>query len=60
MSDTDKQIGLAYGAAENAEAQYPARVSYLVGADGRIERAYGKVSAKDHPQQALDDLKARG
>lgn len=59
MSDTDKKIGLAYGAAEDAQAQYPARISYLIGADGRIERAYGKVSAKDHPQKALEELDAK-
>jgi peroxiredoxin len=32
------------------------RISYLIGADGKIERAYGKVSAKDHPAKALEEL----
>jgi peroxiredoxin Q/BCP len=56
LSDLDKQIGLAYGAAADASATAPSRLSFLVGADGRIERAYGKVSAKDHPSQALEEL----
>ena len=56
MSDTDKKIGLAYGAADDASASAPSRISYLIGADGRIERAYGKVKASEHPQKALDEL----
>jgi peroxiredoxin len=28
----------------------------LIGADGKIERAYGKVKATEHPQKALDEL----
>lgn len=55
-SDTDKKIGIAYGAAENASAQAPARISYLIGADGKIERAYGKVKASEHPEKALAEL----
>ena len=30
---------MAYGAAADASAKYPRRISYLIGADGRIERA---------------------
>lgn len=56
LSDSDKKIGLAYGAADDASTQAPARISYLIGADGRIERAYGKVKASEHPQKALDEL----
>jgi peroxiredoxin Q/BCP len=55
-SDTDKKIGIAYGAADDAGAQAPARISYLIGADGKIEKAYGKVKASEHPQKALDEL----
>lgn len=33
------------------------RISYLIGADGKIERAYGKVKAADHPEQALGELR---
>jgi peroxiredoxin len=57
LSDTDKKIGIAYGAAADDSAQAPMRVSYLIGTDGKIERAYGKVKAADHPQQALDELR---
>ena len=56
MSDSDKKIGIAYGAADDASAGAPARVSYLIGVDGRIERAYGKVKASEHPGKALEEL----
>ena len=56
MSDTDKKIGIAYGAAADASVNAPARISYLIGADGRVERAYGKVKASEHPEKALEEL----
>ncbi len=56
LCDTDKKIGLAYGAAPDATAATAQRVSFLIGRDGRIERAYGKVNAKEHPAQALAEL----
>lgn len=55
-SDTDKKIGIAYGAADNESANAPARISYLIGADGKIEKAYGKVKATEHPEKALEEL----
>lgn len=57
LSDEDKKIARAYGAVENDQAQHATRISYLIGADGNIERAYGKVSAKEHPAQALAELR---
>ena len=57
LSDSDKKIGIAYGAAADASAGAPGRLSFLIGKDGRIERAYGKVSPQAHPQQALDELR---
>jgi peroxiredoxin Q/BCP len=57
LSDVDKKIGLAYGAADDPSAQAPNRISYLIGADGKIERAYGKVKASEHPEKALEELR---
>jgi len=59
LSDTDKKIGIAYGAAADASVSAPARISYLIGADGRVERAYGKVKASEHPEKALEELDAQ-
>jgi thioredoxin-dependent peroxiredoxin len=56
LCDTDKKIGLAYGAATDASQGTATRISYLIGTDGKIERAYGKVNAKEHPAAALAEL----
>lgn len=53
LCDTDKQVGLAYGAADDASAQYPSRIAYLIGADGRVEKSFGKVKPADFPQLAI-------
>tara|TARA_B100001094_G_C18077245_1_gene743267 strand:+ start:385 stop:867 length:483 start_codon:yes stop_codon:yes gene_type:complete len=33
------------------------RMSFLVGPDGKIAKAYDKVKAKDHPDEVLTDVK---
>jgi thioredoxin-dependent peroxiredoxin len=61
LSDVDRTVGLAYGAAAEATAARPRRVSYLIGADGRVEKAYGfeaKMDAAAHPAEVLKDLGA--
>jgi len=47
---------MAYGAAASADTEYPDRISYLVGPDGRIKKVYGKVKPVDHPDEVLRDL----
>lgn len=58
LSDTERTIGLAYGAADSKEAQHARRISYLIAPDGTIARAYGEVSPERHPAQVLEDLAA--
>ena len=56
LCDVDRAVSMAYGAADSADAEYPARISYLVGPDGRIKKVYGKVTPADHPDEVLKDL----
>jgi peroxiredoxin Q/BCP len=56
LSDTSRSLGLAYGACDDAKAQYPTRISYLIGADGKIEKVWGQVDAKSHPNTVLEEL----
>jgi peroxiredoxin len=49
-------VGLAYGAADDAKAGFAKRISYLIGPDGRIRKAYPKVNAAAHPEEVLRDL----
>jgi peroxiredoxin Q/BCP len=54
LCDTDKKIGIAYGAADSADASTAARVAYLIGADGKIEKSFGKVKPADFTDLALN------
>jgi peroxiredoxin Q/BCP len=56
LCDTDRRVGLAYAACDSADAGYPARISYLIGPDGRVAKAYSKVDPAGHPDQVLRDL----
>ena len=58
LSDTDREVGRAYGAAVDPGAQYALRLTYLIGPDGRIRKIYFKVDPATHPKQVLDDLSA--
>lgn len=56
LCDTEREIGVAYGAADDASASSARRISYLIGKDGRVRKAYPKVAAAEHPDQVLQDL----
>jgi peroxiredoxin Q/BCP len=56
LCDTDRAIGLAYGACDDPKAGSAKRVSYLIGPDGRIRKVYPKVNAAAHPEEVLKDL----
>ena len=56
LCDTTRSVGMAYGACDAPEAGTARRISYVIGTDGKILRAYPKVSAAAHPDQILADL----
>jgi peroxiredoxin Q/BCP len=56
LCDTDRKLGMAYGAADDASAGSAKRISYLIGKDGRIRKAYPRVNAAAHPEEVLKDL----
>ena len=49
-------MGMAYGAADAADATYPARISYLIDPDGRVQKVYATVDPAAHPDEVLADL----
>ena len=59
LSDEDAAVSAAYGAKVDGKAT-PARVSVLIGADGRIAKAYDTVKPADHPAEVLADLASMG
>ena len=60
LCDTDRTVGLAYGACASREAKVPDRISYLIGPDARIRAAYSKVSPPTHPAEVLKELEGAG
>jgi peroxiredoxin Q/BCP len=55
LSDTERKMGLAYGACTDAKAGYASRISYLIDEQGKIAAAYPKVNPSEHPGQVLAD-----
>jgi peroxiredoxin len=58
LSDADRSVALAYGAADSAGQEKPARVSVLVGADGRVVKTYASPDPAGHAAEVLADLGA--
>lgn len=56
LSDVDRKMGMAYGACDDPQAKSAKRVSYLIGPDGKIRKAYPKVNAAAHPEEVLKDV----
>jgi len=56
LCDTDRAIGMAYGACDVPTRATPRRISFLIGADGRIEQVHLKVNAAAHPAELLASL----
>lgn len=47
---------MSYGACDSRDAKSAKRISYLIGPDGVIVKAYGKVDAARHAQEILRDV----
>jgi peroxiredoxin Q/BCP len=58
LSDTDRRLAVAVGAAADPGAGWAKRISYLVGPDGNVLRAYGSVKPSEHAGQVLADFAA--
>jgi peroxiredoxin Q/BCP len=56
LCDTDRKIGLAYGAADSAKDEYARRIAYVIDENGKIAQAHAQVSAASYPQEQLDSL----
>lgn len=57
LSDRDHNLAMAVGAADAASQPVARRVSYLVGPDGKVQKAYGTVTPASHANDVLNDVK---
>lgn len=55
LCDPGKMLA-SYGAVDPEDPEWPRRISYLIGPDRRIVKAYPTVSPASHPTQVLADL----
>ena len=58
LSDTDRTLATAVGAADSPQQPVARRISYLVGPDGKVLRVYGAVTPATHADDVLRDLPA--
>jgi len=56
LCDTDRSVGIAYGACADSRARHASRVSILIDEDGNVARVYDNVNPRDHPAQVLADV----
>lgn len=58
LSDKDRKLAVAVGAADSERAWFASRISYLVGPDGKVRKAYDDVDPSVHATEVLADSKA--
>ncbi len=56
ISDTDRKLGMAYGACDNAKDEYARRIAYVIDENGKIAQAHPKVDARNYPREQLASL----
>lgn len=56
LADADHRLALAVGAADSADQTHARRISYLVGGDGKVRKAYADVKPAKHATEVLADL----
>lgn len=52
----DKATGNVWDATDPADPDWPRRISYLIGPDRRVMKAYETVNASTHPDEVLSDI----
>ena len=53
LCDTEREVGVAYHAADSKDAGTAKRISYLIDPEGKIARAYPKVTVATHATEVL-------
>lgn len=56
LCDTSRELGVAYGAADDPSAATARRVGVVIGPDGKIREWLPKVDARSYPQEVVKRL----
>ncbi len=58
LSDAQRTLAVAVGAADSPQQAVARRISYVVGPDAKVVRVYGAVNPSTHAEEVLRDLAA--
>jgi len=58
LSDSKHELAVAVGAADSPSRLWARRISYLVGPDGKVLKAYSDVDPAKHAAEVLADIAA--
>jgi peroxiredoxin Q/BCP len=56
LCDVNREISLAYHAVKSIEEQHAARISYVIGVDGKIIESIESVDTKNHSKDLCSRL----
>ena len=56
LCDTERKLGVAYGACDEPSAGNARRISCLIDEEGKVLKVYPKVKPADHPDEVLRDV----
>ena len=56
LSDSERQVAMLYGAAQSRDQEKATRLSFLIAADGTLEKIYQASDAAGHADEVLADL----
>jgi peroxiredoxin Q/BCP len=56
LCDTDRSIGVTYGAADSPKEEYARRIAYVIDEEGKIAQVHAKVDASSYPSWQLRNL----
>lgn len=56
LCDTEREMGIAYGACKDKTAGTPARIGYWIGSDGLVKAVYPHADATEFPQSVLAQI----
>ena len=56
LCDTDRKLGVAYGAADTPASTSARRVGVVIGPDGKVKEWLPKVDARSYPKEVVKRL----
>ncbi len=56
LCDTNRSIGMSYGACDTDGESYAKRIAYVIDGKGEIANVYPKVDAKTFPETVLKEI----